>query len=133
MAKMSRKFNNNITNLKILQFISKLLSLFDWSKSWQKMQIKSSNKVHLNRFSNEELSDPLCDSINKDLILGRLVNLKHGLLHLIKWCLNTCICTQVHIIHTLSYYLHLSKLEKSQSKYYRSCTISFIVWHGLPR
>ena len=44
MAEMSRKFNNNITNLKILQFISKLLSL-------QKMQIKSSNKVYLNTFS----------------------------------------------------------------------------------
>ena len=36
------------------------------------MQRQSSYKVHLNTICNGELSDPLCDSENRDLTLVRL-------------------------------------------------------------
>ena len=36
------------------------------------MQIQSSYKVHLNTISNWELSDPICDSVDKGLTLVRL-------------------------------------------------------------
>ena len=36
------------------------------------MQIQSSYKVHLNTIRNGELSDPLCDSVNRGLTLARL-------------------------------------------------------------
>ena len=36
------------------------------------MQRQSSYKVHLNTISNRELSDPLCDSVNRGLTLVRL-------------------------------------------------------------
>ena len=37
------------------------------------MQIQSSYKVHLNTISNGELSDPVCDSVNRGRTLVRLV------------------------------------------------------------
>ena len=37
------------------------------------MQRQSSYKVHMNTISNGELSDPLCDSVNRGLTLVRLV------------------------------------------------------------
>ena len=36
------------------------------------MQRQSSYKVHMNTISNGELSDPLCDSVNRGLTLVRL-------------------------------------------------------------
>ena len=54
-----------------LQCVKNTLS--GWSKSRRNMQIQSSYKVHLNTISNGELSDPLCDSINKGLTLVRLL------------------------------------------------------------
>ena len=36
------------------------------------MQRQSSYKVHLNTICNGELSDPLCDSVNRGLTLVRL-------------------------------------------------------------
>ena len=36
------------------------------------MQIQSLNKVHLNTISNGELSDPLCNRVNRGLTLVRL-------------------------------------------------------------
>ena len=38
------------------------------------MQRQSSYKVHMNTISNGELSDPLCDSVNRGLTLVRLTN-----------------------------------------------------------
>ena len=37
------------------------------------MQRQSSYKVHMNTISNGELSDPLCDSVNRGLTLVRLI------------------------------------------------------------
>ena len=37
------------------------------------MQRQSSYKVHMNTISNGELSDPLCDSVNRGLTLVRLL------------------------------------------------------------
>ena len=37
------------------------------------MQGQSSYKIHLNTMCNGELSDPLCDSVNRDMTLVRLV------------------------------------------------------------
>ena len=37
------------------------------------MQSQSSYKVHMNTISNGELSDPLCDSVNRGLTLVRLL------------------------------------------------------------
>ena len=36
------------------------------------MQRQSSYKVHMNTISNGELSDPLCDNVNRGLTLVRL-------------------------------------------------------------
>ena len=36
------------------------------------MQRQSSYKVHMNTISNGELSDPLCDTVNRGLTLVRL-------------------------------------------------------------
>ena len=36
------------------------------------MQIQSSYKVHLNTLSNGEISDSLCDNVNRGLTLVRL-------------------------------------------------------------
>ena len=36
------------------------------------MQRQSSYKVHMNTISNGELSDPVCDSVNRGLTLIRL-------------------------------------------------------------
>ena len=36
------------------------------------MQRQSSYKVHMNTISNGELSDPLCDSVNRGLTLVRV-------------------------------------------------------------
>ena len=44
------------------------------------MQRQSSYKVHMNTISNGELSDPLCDSVNRGLTLVRLqLNMTSGL------------------------------------------------------
>ena len=40
-------------------------TLSDSSKSWRKMQIQSSYKVHLITISNGEWSDPLCESVKR--------------------------------------------------------------------
>ena len=40
------------------------------------MQTQSSYKVHLNTISNGELSDPLCNSVNRGLTLVRLEDYK---------------------------------------------------------
>ena len=39
------------------------------------MQRQSSYEVHMNTISNEELSDPLCDSVKRGLTLVRLVKM----------------------------------------------------------
>ena len=39
------------------------------------MQTQSSYKVHLNTICNGELSDPLCDSVNRGLTLVRLIQM----------------------------------------------------------
>ena len=50
------------------------------------MQTTKLNQVHLNTISNGELSDPLCDSVNRGLTLVRLLGLKikmYAMFHLV--------------------------------------------------
>ena len=65
---------NNALRLKYAIWLVEIMTLY--------MQRQSSYKVHMNTISNGELSDPLCDSVNRGLTLVRLriLNMKNVLL-----------------------------------------------------
>ena len=74
MPEVTRKDNNKTTNI-----IFKNTALHAFKIRYLTCRnhdaickLQCSYKVHLNTINNGELSDPLCDSINRGLTLGRL-------------------------------------------------------------
>ena len=61
------------------------------------MQIQSSYKVHLNTISNWELSDPICDSVDKGLTLVRLEVHEHCTKRTVSFLLSNLVSNYMYI------------------------------------
>ena len=80
-----------------------ILRCSDWSKTWRNMHTTKLIQRSLKQISNGELSDPLCDNVNRDLTLVILITnsfkkhiastVTHG------WVFQLHVCT--YIFHTL--------------------------------
>ena len=78
------------------------------------MQRQSSYKVHMNTISNGELSDPLCDSVNRGLTLVRLIFFLSCNLKKTVWCKYTM---EIHFNNSLKKSLSpLSALYKDHTQ-----------------
>ena len=90
MPEVTQKCNNKTTLIIFKILHSDWNRQSDWSKSWCNMQVQILYKDHLNTISNGDLSDPLCDSINRGLTSVRL--------NLIYWNMNTLWISDLVII-----------------------------------